>query len=365
MAYINQRETASLLKNLILEKLETSEIQALCFDLGFEYDDIQGGGRTEKVVNLVIRLEKRSQLNEAFQWIYANRPDIDFKQHSASTKHLFRSPSLRGKSLPAFLIYILSLTVFILLGIVGFLLFYNNSQTGIANIPTEIIITKEPITTPTKILPEPIVIQLETSTSQPVVAPTNTTTFKTPTSSPTDTLIPTETATKLLTATSDPVPTNTFQPTLTPILPTSTPAPPTLTPTNTPTPIPTLWCELKAIVATSSAPNTCNSIDGYPAVYLGPHAVSEHWGHCVTAHQCTILATPTGNKSDCDVSPNWVYVGPNAAAKHGGYCAKIDHPDYFLSTTVMTDNTKNCGDGVYVGANNASKHWGHCLFLNH
>ena len=64
----------SALRRLLLESFNQGELRDACFELGFDYDDLPGDGREDKVRELILCLQRRGRLEELVEYGRAQRP---------------------------------------------------------------------------------------------------------------------------------------------------------------------------------------------------------------------------------------------------------------------------------------------------
>lgn len=62
---------------LLTERMNLQEIQTVCSDLGINYDELSGEGRTAKIREMIGYLERRQSRDRLLEWIRQNRPDIE------------------------------------------------------------------------------------------------------------------------------------------------------------------------------------------------------------------------------------------------------------------------------------------------
>jgi len=78
-------EHLTRLRQLLVEHYSTDGLKTLCFDLGIDYDELGGKGKTGQVRELLACLERRSRLSELVETGKQQRPDIPwdklFKAH--------------------------------------------------------------------------------------------------------------------------------------------------------------------------------------------------------------------------------------------------------------------------------------------
>ena len=268
MTPTTDREYLVRLHEMLATSLDAGELRTLCFDLGVDYDDLPGEGKTNKARELIAYLERRDRLSELVSICKQQRPNIDWRDVPRATQDvsatlpaapaepyrphyeyglgrlresLFsHAPVLLSEfhTLEARLLENLRRVLVVALALVGVILLstlFVVGRTGRG--PMGVLFwTKTPTATPTL---------TPTATSTPTDTPTPTltaTATPTDTPTPTATVTPTPTATATLTHTPTLTPTATGRPpmaTLTPIPPTAPPAatstPTTPAPTDKPT----------------------------------------------------------------------------------------------------------------------------------
>lgn len=64
------------LRLTLTERLDREEIQAICFDLGIDYDNIPGSTKSARVRELLAYLSRRNELEKLLAWIQKHRSDI-------------------------------------------------------------------------------------------------------------------------------------------------------------------------------------------------------------------------------------------------------------------------------------------------
>lgn len=63
------------LRQVLTEYFSEEELKTLCFDLGIDYDDLSGEGKTAKARELVSRLERRGEVGNLVAACYHRRPN--------------------------------------------------------------------------------------------------------------------------------------------------------------------------------------------------------------------------------------------------------------------------------------------------
>ncbi len=67
---------ATQLRRILSEDLDLGEFQAVCFDLGVNYDHLPGRELRARSRELVKYLRNRNALPQLVKWLHKNRPDI-------------------------------------------------------------------------------------------------------------------------------------------------------------------------------------------------------------------------------------------------------------------------------------------------
>ncbi|MCP4518188.1 MAG: hypothetical protein GY824_23525, partial [Delftia sp.] len=71
---------------------DKEELLTLCFDLGVDYDDLRGEGKTNKARALITFLERRGQLAELIKTCSRQRPNVVWKGWAAATPDAGQQP---------------------------------------------------------------------------------------------------------------------------------------------------------------------------------------------------------------------------------------------------------------------------------
>ena len=66
------------LLSILSVRFSREELRTLCFELGVDFDDLGGEGKTAKARELILRMRRYSQLENLIQRIKETRPDIDW-----------------------------------------------------------------------------------------------------------------------------------------------------------------------------------------------------------------------------------------------------------------------------------------------
>jgi hypothetical protein len=64
------------LRKLLAERFSDDELRALCFDLGLDYENLRGGGKAARALDLVDTLNRHGQLADLVKMILQTRPDL-------------------------------------------------------------------------------------------------------------------------------------------------------------------------------------------------------------------------------------------------------------------------------------------------
>ena len=73
--FASPEERKRFRKNLI-EYLSEQEIKELCFDIGIDYEELEGTTKGSKVISLIVHIERRLQLAGLLEALIERRPDI-------------------------------------------------------------------------------------------------------------------------------------------------------------------------------------------------------------------------------------------------------------------------------------------------
>jgi hypothetical protein len=66
------------LRSVMSDGFNSNELRALAFDLGLDYDDLAGGGKSAKIIELITYFERRGRYGELVQAARAARPELDW-----------------------------------------------------------------------------------------------------------------------------------------------------------------------------------------------------------------------------------------------------------------------------------------------
>ena len=67
------------LRQVLTEHYDLGELHTLCFDLGIDYEEIGGSGKTEKVVELVAFAQRHNRLDDIAAYVRRTRPTVPLK----------------------------------------------------------------------------------------------------------------------------------------------------------------------------------------------------------------------------------------------------------------------------------------------
>ena len=71
-----QRVSLVSLRQLLARHFDDAELRLLCFDLGVDYDDLPAAGKTNKAMELVALLSRRSAIDQLLEVGQKSRPDV-------------------------------------------------------------------------------------------------------------------------------------------------------------------------------------------------------------------------------------------------------------------------------------------------
>lgn len=75
-----KRDLSIRLRKLLKERFSESDLRTVCFDLGFDYDDLPDSGKANKSREIVRYCEQRERLDDLMEVIRTSRPDISLEQ---------------------------------------------------------------------------------------------------------------------------------------------------------------------------------------------------------------------------------------------------------------------------------------------
>jgi hypothetical protein len=64
------------LRELLITRLSLDELQTLCFDIGLDYDSLEGGTKDGKIRELLLYIERRDRLAFLIERVKGQRPDL-------------------------------------------------------------------------------------------------------------------------------------------------------------------------------------------------------------------------------------------------------------------------------------------------
>lgn len=72
------QNTVIRLRRLLTSAFSLAEIRTLCFDLGIDYDDLGGEGKSGKIRELIMHLSRRKRLRDLVELASRERPQINW-----------------------------------------------------------------------------------------------------------------------------------------------------------------------------------------------------------------------------------------------------------------------------------------------
>jgi hypothetical protein len=90
------------LHQLLVERFSESELRALCFDLGIDFDDLASEGKSGKARELIAYLDRRGRLPELISFVRQQRPDVpwDVSSDTPKTAQAAHVGTVTGKLVP-------------------------------------------------------------------------------------------------------------------------------------------------------------------------------------------------------------------------------------------------------------------------
>jgi len=82
------------LRQIVTQYFSAGELRTLCFDLGVDYDDLPGAGKTNKARELISYLQRRDRLPELVEMIRQLRPNAPWREEQGGIRGA--SSSTRG-----------------------------------------------------------------------------------------------------------------------------------------------------------------------------------------------------------------------------------------------------------------------------
>ena len=71
-----KRDYIVRLRELLIARLNLDELRTLCFDIGLDYDSLEGGTKDSKIRELLSHVERRSKLAFLIERVKGQRPDL-------------------------------------------------------------------------------------------------------------------------------------------------------------------------------------------------------------------------------------------------------------------------------------------------
>lgn len=71
-------ERLKLLRDCIVEHFSLEELKTMCFDLGIDYDSLEGSGKSDKARELVLSMNRVGRCPELVAYCKENRPNARF-----------------------------------------------------------------------------------------------------------------------------------------------------------------------------------------------------------------------------------------------------------------------------------------------
>jgi len=68
--------TQAELRRVLNERLTLDEVKAACFDLEVDYENLAGDTKNEKIIELLLHLNRRGRLPDLMAWLVDSRPDL-------------------------------------------------------------------------------------------------------------------------------------------------------------------------------------------------------------------------------------------------------------------------------------------------
>jgi hypothetical protein len=88
-------ELLTQLRQLLVKRFSDGELHTLCFDLGVEYDDLPGSGRSDKARELVTCMDQHDRLADLVRVGRGSRPDVPWPVIDAA---LVKQPPIPGSA---------------------------------------------------------------------------------------------------------------------------------------------------------------------------------------------------------------------------------------------------------------------------
>ena len=80
MTESSDRAFKSALRQVLRERFSDSDLRDLCYDLGADYESLDGEGKADKVRELIIHCDRRKQLSDLLRLGQKLRPDIQWTE---------------------------------------------------------------------------------------------------------------------------------------------------------------------------------------------------------------------------------------------------------------------------------------------
>jgi hypothetical protein len=74
--YFELPESRVELRKLLDKSLDEAEFKRLVFDFGYNYDDLPGYSKSEKIVNFLLKLERLKKTHEFIEHILKEAPHL-------------------------------------------------------------------------------------------------------------------------------------------------------------------------------------------------------------------------------------------------------------------------------------------------
>jgi formylglycine-generating enzyme required for sulfatase activity len=71
------------LRTLLAERMSLSDVQAICFDLAVDFEDLGGSAKSDRLIALLKRLDREGRLSDLVAWGREQRPDIPWDEIQA------------------------------------------------------------------------------------------------------------------------------------------------------------------------------------------------------------------------------------------------------------------------------------------
>ncbi len=74
------------LRKMLIRHFSIAELRVLCFDLGVDYEELEGTAKTTKMQDLILHLERRGELNQLIEAAKEERPGVNWPDVSEESK---------------------------------------------------------------------------------------------------------------------------------------------------------------------------------------------------------------------------------------------------------------------------------------